>query len=141
MMDFVCFGVVLKFFLGGLCIYFFVSWVGHLYANLALQDSTPCLVDFLFVLFFFGWFGVRRRRFFFSQCFFFSLSLRRWGNTSPLGVCISPSVLRPHALRLQSVLQGPHLHPGIAPAPVFFCFGKRSCWFRFPLLGLCMHVY
>ena len=69
--------------------FFFVSWVGHLYANLALQDS--CLVDFLLVLSFLAGL-VFDGDVFLSQFFFSSLSLRRWGNTNPLVVRISPSV-------------------------------------------------
>ena len=73
-MDFV-FGGVLKFFLG-LCIFFFVSWVGHLYANLALQDSTPCLVNFLACpLFFLAGLVFDGDVFLFSLFFSLSLSL------------------------------------------------------------------
>ena len=81
-----------------------------MYVNLALQDSTPCLVNFLFVLFF-GRFGVRRR--FFSLSGAGEIQAFKWFVFSL--VFLGP----PHALRLQPVLQGPHLRPGVAPAAVF----------------------
>ena len=57
-----------------------------------------------------------------TPCFLF-LFLRCWGNPNLFGLGFPLCSLRPaHALRPRPVLRVPHVHLGVAPAPVFFFF-------------------
>ena len=95
----------------------------------ALQDPTRFCYDICGPLFFLVVWCMCGRRHSLSQSLFLclSLSLRRWGNTKPLVICVSPCVFFFHGcvLPLRPARPAPHLHPGIAPAPVFFVRVRR----------------
>ena len=102
--------------------------------TLSPSRPDPCLV-LLFVSPLFSLFGL-----FVDVVFFLSfLSLRRWGNPSPLrGFGVPFVFLHPaHALRLRPVLRARHLHHGHAPhlflffLSFFFSSSSSSLVFRF----------